>query len=98
MQVMIRYRLEPDQVEENLRLLRSYFHELATTQPDGLRDAAFQLDDRVSFVHFVETDEKGPGPLTHLEEFQRYRATLDERCVEPPVLTVLHEVGAFGLR
>jgi hypothetical protein len=27
--------------------------------------------------------------------FQRFRSTLDERCDEPPVLTVLHEVGSY---
>lgn len=95
MRVMIRYKVKPDQVHRNLELLAAFFEELTSTQPDGLRDAAFQLEDQVSFVHFVETDLDGPGPLPRLKAFQRYRETLDERCDEPPVMTVLHEVGSF---
>jgi hypothetical protein len=91
---MIRYKVKPDQVERNLELLRAFFEELESTQPDSLRDAVFQLEDKVSFVHFVETDN-GPGPLPQLKAFQRYRTTLDERCDEPPVMTVLHEVGSY---
>jgi hypothetical protein len=30
--------------------------------------------------------------------FQRYRSTLDERCDDPPVVTVLHEVGSYRFR
>jgi hypothetical protein len=92
--VMIRYKVKPDQVERNLELLRAFFEELESTQPDGLRDAVFQLENKVSFVHFVETDN-GPGPLPQLKAFQRYRTTLGERCDEPPVMTVLHEVGSY---
>jgi hypothetical protein len=95
MQVMIRYKLKPDQVEPNLALLREFFAELEAVQPDGFRDAVFQLDDQVSFVQFVETGADGPGPLPQLPAFQRYRGTLDDRCEEPPVLTVLHEVGSY---
>jgi hypothetical protein len=36
--------------------------------------------------------------LRQLETFQRYRATLDERCDEPPVMTMLREVGSYGFR
>jgi hypothetical protein len=96
MQVMIRYRLKPDQVERNLELLRAYFEELESTPPDGVRDAAFQLEDSVSFVHLVETD--APGRFSQLEAFRAYRATLDERCDEPPVVTALREIGSFGVR
>jgi hypothetical protein len=39
-----------------------------------------------------------PGSAAHhrLASFQRYRSTLDERCEQPPVVTVLHEVGSYG--
>lgn len=95
MQVMIRYKLRPDQVEQNLELLSAYFEELRSVRPDGLREMVYRLDDGVSIVQFVETGEHGPGPLPHLKAFQRYRSTLDARCDEPPVLTVLHELGSY---
>jgi hypothetical protein len=93
-QVMIRYKVKRDQVERNVELLRAFFAELASLRPDGLRYASFQLDDGVSFVHFVET-ESGPGPLPRLAAFQRYRRTIADRCDEPPVMTQLNEVGSF---
>jgi len=94
MQVMIRYKLSPDDVKQDLELLRDVFDELDSVQPEGLRYATFQLDDEVTFVSFVELAE-GPQMMRHLQAFQRYRATLDARCAETPVTTVLREVGAY---
>lgn len=68
---------------------------MRTVRPDGLRYATFQLDDGVTFVAFVEMDN-GPGVLGRPAAFQRYRASLDERCEEPPAMTMLHEVGSYG--
>jgi quinol monooxygenase YgiN len=95
MQVMVRSRIKPDQVERNLQLLRAVYDELDTVRPEGLRYKTFQLDDEVTFLAVVEMED-GPGVLQHLEAFQRYRATLDESCDEPPVTTVLREVGSYG--
>ena len=78
---MIRFKLKPDQVEKNLELGRAVYDEFASARPDWLRQATFQLDD--------------PGKLADMPAFQRFRSTLDERCDEPPVLTVLHEVGSY---
>ena len=50
MHVMIRYKLKPDEVDENLALLREVYAELKAVQPDGLREATYQLDDKVTFV------------------------------------------------
>jgi hypothetical protein len=93
MQVMIRYKLKPDQVEKNLELGRPVADELASARPDWLRQVTFQLDDGVSFVIFAELDD--PGRLAAMPAFQRFRSTLDERCDEPPVVTVLHQVGSY---
>jgi hypothetical protein len=93
MQVMIRCKLKPDQVEKCLELGRAVYDELASVRPDWLRQASFRLDDGVSIVTFAELDD--PGKLVGLPAFQRFRSTLDERCDEPPVLTVLHEVGSY---
>ena len=91
--VMVRYKLRPDAVERNLELLRALHDELASTRPDGLRYASYQLDDDVSVVELVESG--GEGRLAALAAFRRYREGIDERCDEPPVLTELREVGAF---
>ncbi|GAA3793755.1 hypothetical protein [Streptomyces chiangmaiensis] len=97
MQMMFRCKIKPDQVEHNLKLLRAAFEEFQAVRPEGLRYATYQLDDGVTFVAFVEM-AGDPGALRQLEAFQRYRSTLEERCEEPPVMTVLHEVGSYGFR
>ncbi|MEU9886000.1 hypothetical protein [Sphaerisporangium sp. NPDC051011] len=97
MQVMISCKIKPEQVERNVELLREVYEEMRTLGPAGLRYASFQLDDEVTFVSFAEMDD-GPEVLRGLEAFQRYRATLDERCEEPPAMTVLREVGSYGFR
>jgi len=91
--VMIRYTIKRDQVARELELLGAVYEELESTQQDGLRYATFQLQDKVSFVELAVTD--GPGRFSQLKSFCHYRATLDERCDEPPVITKLHEVGSF---
>jgi quinol monooxygenase YgiN len=99
MQVMITYKVRPDQIERNAELLGDVYAELAATQPGGLRYATFRLDDQGNFVTFVEFDGQPGGAAHHrLVSFQRYRSTLDDRCEQLPVVTVLHEVGSYGFR
>jgi hypothetical protein len=82
-------------VAHNLALLRDFFAELDSVRPAGLRYTSYQLEDQVSFVHLVETDE-GPGPLPTLPAFQRYRVGIEQRCVEPPVMVQLTEIDRYG--
>jgi hypothetical protein len=96
-QMMIRYKVKPDQVERNVALLRDFFTELHAIQPDHFRYAVFQLDDEVSFVHLAHTKPgAGAGPLPTLPAYRCFRTTVEQRCDEPPVMTELHEVGSFG--
>jgi hypothetical protein len=90
---MIRYKVKREETARELELLRAIYAELEATKPDGIRYATFQLEDGVSFVEFAETD--GPGRFSELEAFRAYRATLDERCEEAPVVTELRQVGSF---
>lgn len=91
--MMIRYKVKREETARELELLRAIYAELEATKPDGIRYATFQLEDGVSFVEFAETD--GPGRFSELEAFRAYRATLDERCEEAPVVTELRQVGSF---
>lgn len=93
MRVMIRYKVKREQLERELELLGAIYEELKATRPEGLRYATFQLEDEVSFVEFAETD--APGRFSELDAFRAYRATLDQRCEEAPVVTELAEVGSF---
>jgi hypothetical protein len=91
--VLVRYRVKPELVEENERLVRDVYAELAATEPDGLRYATFKLDDGVTFVHVAVHDDD--NPLTRTEAFQRFTAGIRERCDEPPVTAALEEIGSY---
>jgi hypothetical protein len=95
-QVMVRYRVKPDRVQENEALVRAVYEELARTQPDGLRYATFKLEDGVSFVHVasVATDD-GRNPLTELQAFREFQREIGDRCDQPPVATGLSTIGSF---
>jgi len=97
-QVMVRYEVKPEQVEENEALVRAVVEELHRTAPDGLRYAAFKLDDGVSFVH-LSMSEGGDrdSPLQSLPAFQAFRKNLRDRTVEGPVFNELDRVGSFRL-
>ena len=93
-QVMVRYKVKPDRVEENEELVRAVYAELHRTEPAGLRYATFRQDDGVSFVHVAETED-GPNPLNEVQAFARFQEGIADRCVQRPVVTQLHEVGSY---
>ena len=96
--VMIRYRVKPDQVEENEMLVRAVYDALRETSPDGFKYVTFKLADGVSFMHVSSTEAPdGQTPLPDLPAFQRFLQGIPERCDEQPVVTELHEVGSFGM-
>ena len=97
MQILIRYEVKEQHVEEHLGLLRQVFRELQEAAIPGFGYAAYQLEDGVTFVELLDSEE-GPAPLAAAPTFARYRATLDARCTTPPAMTELREVASVGLR
>ncbi|HEX4464652.1 MAG TPA: hypothetical protein VH042_08455 [Solirubrobacterales bacterium] len=93
-QVMVRYKVKPDRVQENEELVRAVYNELQRTTPAGLRYATFQLDDGVSFVHVAQTED-GQNPLTEVAAFREFQKEVGERCEEPPVVAELREIGSY---
>jgi hypothetical protein len=91
--VMVRYKVTPDQVEANERLVREVYDELARNQPEELRYATFRLGDSVSFVHLAVHGAE--NPLQGLDAFQRFQRRIQDRCSEPPVVTELEEIGSY---
>lgn len=89
---MIRWKIKPEHLDEELVLLAETYSEMQQLRPAGLRYDTYQLDDRMSFIAVAEM-ENGLGVLAQLPAFQRYRGTLDARCEIPPVVTVLDDVG-----
>ena len=93
---VVRYRTKPESADENERLIRAVFAELAEREPDGVRYAAFRLDDGVSFVHVVELAE-GENPLASMGAFREFQAGIDERCAEGPAAADATVVGSYRL-
>lgn len=88
-QMLIRYRIRPDQLDRNLQLLRAVYDELDTLQPAGLHWTTYQLEDKLTFLDIVG-GTASPEELSALPAFRHFRSTLDERCDEPPVMTEIH--------
>ena len=97
-QVMVRYKVKPERVEENEALVRAVYEELHDVAPTGFRYATFKLDDGVTFIHLAVTEgEEDGGVLPKLRAFQAFRADLDDRVEDGPVATELEPIGAFRL-
>jgi len=91
--VVVRYRVKPDRVEENERLVRAVYEELHRAGPAGFRYATFKLDDGVTFVHVAEGDDP---PLPRLAAFKEFQKDIAARCAEPPLASEAEQVGSFG--
>jgi hypothetical protein len=93
-QVMVRYKVKPERVEENEALVRAVYDELRRVEPAGLRYATYKLDDGVSFVHLAESEGER-SPLQELQAFQEFLENLRSRTEEGPVVTELDPIGSF---
>jgi hypothetical protein len=93
---VIRYRTKPEQADENERLIREVFAELARQSPDGLRYAAFRLHDGVTFLHVAVLDGE-ENPLTSSPAFAAFQAGIAGRCAEGPIPADATAIGTFRL-
>lgn len=91
--IMVRYRVKADRVAENEESVRAVYAELARTRPEGLRYATLRLADGATFVHIAEHDD--PNPLQQVEAFQRFTASVRDRCEDGPEVTELTEIGSY---
>jgi hypothetical protein len=97
-EVVVRYKVKPERVQENERLIERVYAELAERDPGGLRYATFRLEDGVSFVHVASIEtEDGSNPLLAITAFGDFTRDIAERCDEPPVAQAARLVGAYGL-
>ena len=93
---MIKYTVKPERAAENETLVAGVFEQLNREEPEGLRYAAFKLDDGVNFVHVVsfETQDASKA-LTVLVAFRAFRAHIPDRCETQPATVELNEVGSY---
>ncbi len=97
-QVMVRYKVKPEDAARNEELVRNVYAELEQTAPAGLRYATFALEDGVSFVHLaaIESDD-GQNPLMEVAAFRAFQEGIADRCDEPPQPVTLREIGSYGV-
>jgi len=93
---VIRYRTKPESADENERLIRDVFAELATNNPDGLHYAAFRLEDGVSFVHVAVLDGED-NPLAKSAAFATFQSGVKDRCAEGPIPADATAIGNYQL-
>jgi hypothetical protein len=91
---VIRYKTHPESADENERLIRAVFTELAKENPAGLRYAAFRLDDGVSFLHVAVIDGD-QNPLTATTAFGEFQSGIKDRCAEGPAPADATVIGSY---
>lgn len=96
-QVMVRYKVKPEQAARNEELVRRVYEALEQAAPTGLRYTTFALEDGVSFIHVASSDVDGRSPLLDIAAFRAFQENIGDRCDEPPTTVVLREVGSYRL-
>jgi|SRR5580704_13026257 hypothetical protein len=81
---LVRYKIKPEQVADNVRLIERVFEELKAKTLDNARYMVLQLNDG-TFVHFATVESMdGNHPITSLESFRAFQSGIKERCIELP--------------
>lgn len=93
---MVRYKTTAAGGDTNAALVRAVFEELRLRAPGGIRYASYRLADGVSFIHIASVETPEDNPLTGLPSFKAFQSQLQDRCVEPPVVTELSVVGSYA--
>jgi hypothetical protein len=93
---VIRYKTKPESADENERLIRDVFAELAEQKPEGLHYAAFRLDDGVSFLHVAVIDGE-TNPLSASAAFGQFQSGIQDRCIDGPTPADAAIVGSYRL-
>lgn len=95
--ILVRYQTHPDRADDNERLIRAVFDELAGRKLPGLRYAALRLPDATFYHLVVAKSEASRSALVELPAFQSFQAGIKDRCVEAPVSNTLAIVGNHHL-
>jgi hypothetical protein len=93
---VVRYTTKPGSADENEKLIKAVFAQLAEQQPDGLRYVAIRLDDGASFIHIAVLDGDH-NPLTSLPAFGEFVSAINERCTSGPAPANGTVVGTYGI-
>jgi len=93
--VIVRYKVRPEFVEKNKRLVKAVCDELKEKKATGLRYAMFLADDGVTFFH-VALVEAAENPLLECASFHAFKQDIDDRCIELPDPVQMSELESFN--
>lgn len=91
--VVVRYTVKPEALDENVRLVRAVYDELAATRPKGLRYSTSRVDER-TFVHVAVLDG-APNPLDDTQAFRAFTEGIAHRCEEGPQVSSGELIGMY---
>ncbi len=91
---VVRYTTRAGSADENEKLIKAVFAQLAEQLPKGLRYVAIRLDDGVSFIH-VAVHENDHNPLAAFPAFGEFASTIKERCTDGPAPVNGTVVGSY---
>ncbi|WP_315766980.1 MULTISPECIES: hypothetical protein [unclassified Bradyrhizobium] len=91
--VVVRYKVKPEKVEENQRLIQEVFAELSAEAPVGLQYLVLRLEDG-SFVHLASVADNAPE-LATFAAFQRFRRDAAARRLTAPDSQKATIVGTY---
>lgn len=98
MKSLIRYKTKPGRGDQNERLVKNVYAELAQRDPGGIRYATWRLEDGVTFIHIFTTDaEDRSSPLATIKAFNEFQRDLADRCAEQPVSQAVTVVGSYRM-
>ena len=90
---VIRYRTRgPAETEENVKLVKAVFAQLAEQRPEGVHYAAYQLGDGQDFMHVVTAEGDA---LTSLPAFKEFQSGIMDRIVDKPNVIEATRVGEY---
>lgn len=92
---VVRYTTRAGSADENEKLIKAVFAQLAEQLPKGLRYVAIRLDDGVSFIH-VAVHDNDHNPLAGLPAFGEFASAIKERCTDGPTPVNGTVVGSYG--
>ncbi len=97
--MQIRYRVRPEEVDDNCEAVRAFMAELGRDPDDGFVYESFQLPDEASFVHMAWfADEAAKTRFQGTPHFQAFANGLKARVVSPPEVTPVILVGSTNPR
>ncbi len=90
-QKLVRYRVKPEKIEENQRLIEGVFRELHAKSPKDVRYLVIKLSDG-TFCHLFEDNSK---TIPTLEAFAAFRNGGEQRRLEEPEQLEATVVGNY---